>query len=275
MRRYLIILSLILVALAGSYYLVMKDGIWVKHFRTTETVNIDKMKNVDLTGIDRLRISGSNLIIFSDLKKKLSHIKGPIYILDLTGNGHMYYKGYPTNFFGLKKQRPGITYRLRQFLVNGFKPFDESLMRNEQEEAIQNGFLHKFLFLERRGVPTPEMVDQFISFVKELPKDAWVHLHCLAGKGRTTSVMVMMDILKNGRQVKLEDIVKRHHIMGGVDLFDTTVWDNGTYNEGQLLRRKEFIVNFYTYVNDPHGYGIHSWTEWCEKKNVNPSAPLY
>lgn len=275
MRRYIILFGLFLVALAGSYYLIMKDGIWVKHFRSTELVASDKLKNVDMTGIEKLRISGSNLIIFSDLKKKLSHIDGPIYILDLTGNGHTYYKEYPTTFLGLKKTRPGITFLLRQLLVNGFDPFEQELMEKEQVVAEKNGFLHKHLFLERRGVPTPEMVDQLMGFIKEIPQNSWVHLHCLAGKGRTTSVMVMMDIIKNGRQVELEDIVKRHHLMGGVDLFDTTVWDNGTYSQDQLTLRKDFIVNFYNYVNDPQGYGIHSWQEWCVKNQINPSAPLY
>lgn len=275
MRRYLTFFGLGFTVLAGSYYLLMKDSIWLKHYRSTESIAIDKKTNVDVTGLDNLRISGSNLIIFSDLKRKLSHISGPIYILDLTGNGHTYYKGYPTNFLGLKKDHPGITFRLRQLMVNGFRPFDKSDMQKEQDVAIQNGFLHKFLHLERRGVPTPEMVDQLIGFIQELPKDGWIHLHCLAGKGRTTSVMVMVDILKNGRQVKLEDIVQRHHLMGGVDLFDTVVWDNGTYSQDQLTKRKEFIENFYSFVNDPDGYGIHSWMEWCTKNNVNPSAPLY
>jgi hypothetical protein len=274
MRRYLL-LGIFLISLSGSYYLIMRDGLWVKHYRTTENVTINKSENVNLRGVEKLRISGSNLIIFSDLKRKLSHITGPIYILDLTGNGHSYYKDYPTTFLGMKKPHPGIVYLLRRFIINGFAPLDLSQVQKEHLVAEKNGFKHQYLSLERRGVPTPEMVDQLINFLKDLPKDAWIHLHCLAGKGRTTSVMVMIDILKNGRFVKLEDIVKRHHLMGGVDLFDTQVWENGTYTQEQLTRRKEFIVNFYQYVNDPSGYGIHSWREWCDKNHINPSAPLY
>jgi hypothetical protein len=275
MRRFFFLSIVILGVLSSGYYFLMRDSIWVKHYRSTHQITQSIKGQVDLTGLEELRVSGSNLIIFPDLQAKLKDVSGPIYILDLTNGSHRYYKDYPLTFLGINKNNPSLTYRLRRLLAIQSFEIPEEQTASEEEMAKKYGFNHHFLKLERRGVPTPEMIDQLLSFLKNVPKDAWIHVHCLAGKGRTTSIMVMIDILRNASRVKLEDIVKRHYLLGGVDLFDTTVWDNGTYTQEQLTKRKEFIIHFHRYVTDPQGYGSISWQQWCHNNNINPSAALY
>lgn len=43
---------------------------------------------------------------------------------------------------------------------------------------------------------SPENIDEFIKLYKSLPKDAWLHFHCEAGKGRTTTFLAMYDMMK-------------------------------------------------------------------------------
>lgn len=49
---------------------------------------------------------------------------------------------------------------------------------------------------DRHG-PDDDTVNAFVTFVKTLPEDVWLHFHCLAGEGRTTTFMVIYDILRN------------------------------------------------------------------------------
>jgi hypothetical protein len=46
-----------------------------------------------------------------------------------------------------------------------------------------------------------------------LPENAWAHFHCEAGLGRTTTFMVLYDMLRNANRVSLEDIVQRQKIL--------------------------------------------------------------
>lgn len=96
--------------------------------------------------------------------------------------------------------------------------------------------------------PADEIIDQFVCFVKALPKDAWVHFHCHGGSGRTTTFLVMYDIIRNGPHVNLKDIED---------------W----LNVG-ALKRLDIIEKFYLYVQDPDGYLSRSWTEWLNLKKA-------
>ena len=42
-----------------------------------------------------------------------------------------------------------------------------------------------------------DMINYFLDFVKNQPKDSWLHFHCKEGIGRTTTFMIMYDIIKN------------------------------------------------------------------------------
>ena len=70
--------------------------------------------------------------------------------------------------------------------------------------------------------PEPEEVDAFLAWQKTLPKDAWLHFHCQAGKGRTTAYMIMRDIWLNGQKDSLETICARQHALGGQDVLHMT-----------------------------------------------------
>lgn len=64
----------------------------------------------------------------------------------------------------------------------------------------------------------PKLIDEYIDFVDSLPEGTWLHVHCMQGRIRTTLFMVIYDIHRNAKQVPLDDILKRHAQLGGIDL---------------------------------------------------------
>jgi hypothetical protein len=264
------------VIFVSFWYWIMADAIWMSYFRTCQDPVTQSLKGVNLQGLKDLPVSGSNRLLLDDLQKKLRHVEGPIYVVDLTGGGQTYYQGkYPIDFLGLDSKHPELLqYKLRRWFVMGNAPYDPNLFVDEKTVVESYGYTYVDLYQKRRETPAGDMVDRLIQLVKNLPKGAHLHLHCRGGKGRTTSIMVLIDIIINGREVALEDIVKRHYLLGGINLFDTKVWKNGTYTKDQLNRRKEFIENFYDYVNDPEGYDHMSWVDWCDDNDIDEFAKL-
>ncbi len=192
-----------------KYYLnVMSEGIWVRKFRSSHdpqpTRDVkEKFSNpMNLDGLSNNHASGSNRPIFTDLKKRLSHVKGKIYVIDLTGGDQTYLHGkYPLDFLGFTDKNPyKFDLRLRRFLINGFGEINPKDYVPEEVAAHNHGFEYIKFFNERRKPPSGDIVDDIIKLVESLGEDDWIHFHCLGGKGRTTVALTMVDILKNGKK---------------------------------------------------------------------------
>jgi hypothetical protein len=244
---------LIFVLLGAAAYGLLHKEFWLDRFRSSETFDIDSQHAVNTNHLKELRISGSSRLIFSDLKKHLSTVQGPVYIIDLTGGGEQYYYGYTAGFFKATKGKPNIIHLLRRLLLTGSMKIDVSALQKEEEIVQRHGYHYKSFLIVRRSPPSEQTMHDIVEFIEALPKEAWLHVHCFAGKGRTTMFMIMVDIIKNHATVPLEDIVKRQYLLGGIDLFDTTVWKNGSYTKEELEARKNFIIRFHQYVKNRQG----------------------
>lgn len=66
--------------------------------------------------------------------------------------------------------------------------------------------------------PTPQMLDMFINTIYSIPQDAWVILHCHAGKGRTTLAMVIIQMIRDNPDIDFEKILEENLQLGGIDL---------------------------------------------------------
>jgi protein tyrosine phosphatase len=131
----------------------------------------------------------------------------------------------------------------------------------EEELVTKYGYGYYRIFVTDGNRPTDEEVDDFINFYKKLSHNTWLHFHCKAGKGRTTTFMVMYDMMYNYDKASRDDIVRRQFLIGGIDLTHTT---DEIYKTEKPQERMEFVKKFYEYCrqNGPD-YKI-LWSEWIK-----------
>jgi hypothetical protein len=115
-----------------------------------------------------------------------------------------------------------------------------------------------------RDRPDDAEVDRFVRFVRELPNDQWLHFHCKAGHGRTTTFMAMYDMMRNAKKVSQADILKRQYLLGGIDL--TTDPEKTDWRYSGAVDRRKFLEKFHQYCKANDDGFRTSWSEWLAKQ---------
>lgn len=110
--------------------------------------------------------------------------------------------------------------------------------------------------------PSDSIVDQFLELVDSLNADQWLHFHCSAGKGRSSTFLVMYDILKNARHTSLNDILSRQKRIGGSDFLCPV--DRTSWKYMYLLARRDFLARFYQYCLTDRSL---PWSHWITTNN--------
>ena len=265
MRRFLrgrnILIGSVVILIVGLLYLLSTDEYSQANFRTMQDT-ISSSKKVDLTGLREIQASGGPSINFPDLKKKLAHIKKQIIIVDAMRQYHGYVKKTPTTFFAYERPEPDWRHLLRRLIFTGTLQICSESIIPEAEMAKKYGFGYKKIKIDSKVLTPDKSVDEFIAFFDHLPDNIWVHFHCRLGKGRTSMMLIMLDIMKNAPKVALKDIVKRQHLLGSENLFNTVARSSGTYYSITLTRRKQFIENFYEFICQRKAGGIERWSDW-------------
>lgn len=254
--------------------------------------------------LDNLKMSASGqpaanslLILYNELRQKTD---GNIYIVDLREESHGFANGFAVSYYEEKnlanffKSRSQIeTIEIEQltdlldrqidFLPLGnadkkiYKPVNlfVKAVATEHQKADEFGFIYVRFPVTDMLFPTPEVVDQFINFVSSLRETDWVHFHCHAGHGRTTTFMVMYEILKHPEITlgenpteELEKICRRNAELGGSDLLKFNDGDkNDYYVQAQNSRAAE-LRKFYDYiVKVNRGYISISWSDYVRQGN--------
>ena len=98
-------------------------------------------------------------------------------------------------------------------------------------------------FLADHSPPTKQQARNFVRFVNSLSKKTWLYFHCRAGMGRTTTFLVMYDIIKKGHHTPLSTILKRQALVGGKKL--RSLPPKNTYKYSLAAQRLTFIRWFY------------------------------
>jgi protein-tyrosine phosphatase len=126
----------------------------------------------------------------------------------------------------------------------------------EEKAVIDCGMQYKRYAVRDGGVPTPETVDDFVGFIKNKPDDLHLHFHCHAGEGRTTTFMVLYQIMNNQNNLSLDQILSYQYNIGGIVLG----------NDGYRL---DFLDSFYEYIqeNKASNYSI-PYSQWIVKDNI-------
>ena len=239
-------------------------------------------------GLDSLRISGSRFFSQPELGKILNNLPAKnVVILDLRGEAHGYLNGNAMSWYSAYKR---INFGKNAAQVEALEKnlladlngktvevaklgkdksiVSTSLMQvretlSEKELAALSGVKYCRIPVSDYTPPTAENVEQFLAFYKALPADAWIHLHCEAGEGRTTTFMSMIDMLKNADKVSYDDIMIRQWLLGGQDIRNATdkdPWKNEAYKG-----RAAFTRQFYAYVKENPSFE-RSWSDWLKSQ---------
>jgi hypothetical protein len=235
---------------------------------------IPSSESVDLTGLRELPYVGGPLTPLPDLKKRLEHIKEPKIIVDGVHGKYGYVFGVPDSYLAYHQASPSWRSYIWRLFYTGTLKSQPSLIVPGAEAARLYGFDYRSFRIGSKYISQDEDINEFVSFFDTLPENVCLYFHCIHGKGRTSMMLVMADIIKNAPKVALADIIKRQHLIGSVDLFDTTSWTRSTYATKMLENRKKFIENFYDFICQRKTGGVQLWSEWNKQKKVATRANL-
>lgn len=207
-----------------------------KHFRTTN--KIISSPSLNLIGLKKLHVLASGQFSAKQLQKIKNQIRAPITIVDLRQESHGFINGLPfswrkgkynwanldkdseeierteNNLLHLLKKEKKVCIYLRVNAANQMCVSPQHV-QSERELAKSLGLNYIRFYVPDHRPPTKRQAREFVHFVKTLPKNTWLYIHCNAGRGRTTTYMVFYDILRNGRIVPLKEILYRQHLLGG------------------------------------------------------------
>lgn len=243
-------------------------------------------------GLDSLHMSGSaepsqaGMKVLYDKLRQTAPERAELYMIDCRQETHFYVEGCsvswhtPGNMANKKRAPERIVMDIDQRMADlkgektTFIPLggDErhfaemtvvpAELASEERVAEAAGFHYVHLFATDGQWPGPGVIDKFIEMLQGLPDNYWLHFHCLAGQGRTTTFMCLYDIWMNPF-VPVEDVVRRQYLLGGMNLFDEESSDVG-YREIQQKRRA-MIPLFQKYVLAlKSGDTSQAWSDWLE-----------
>ena len=264
-----------------------------KRFRTAQYPLTKAAWTPSTEGLATLRVSGSANPGRNEFKPLLQTLKtaagqGPVYIVDLRQESHGYLDNETVSWYG-KDNRSNVGLSTAAILQDeaqrlaaakgktvtatafgwgkpkGNKTFTVTSTETEAAAVQAAGGRYVRFTLTDMLAPQPDQVDAFLKFYKHLPKDAWLHFHCQAGMGRTTTFMTMADMLRNADRVPVEDIAARQYLLKGVNLLEGGKLDSDDWHELAAVDRARFIKYFYDYVQ-AYPKLNKSWSSWLTAK---------
>lgn len=271
------------------------DGL--RNFRmvTDDWLNDSRGREPTRRGLEELRASASAQPSITALKSLYEKIHGfepnaQIFLLDLRQESHGFVNSVPVSWYkehnaanAGKTSREVERDESERFknlrgTETTFEPMGNDdkqrlkpvtmvarFMETEREASEKIGFTYKRYAAADMQFPAPELVDDFIIFVATLPDNAWLHFHCHAGHGRTTSFLVMYDILKNP-DLPLEEICRRQYLLGGTNLLLEPAGND--WGAKMARDRAKKIRLFYDFVQGTRSEQIGlQWSEWIAGKS--------
>ena len=264
-----------------------------RNFRTTDdALKASVGKTASTTGLINLHASGSGEFTADNLKLLLARMHGPVTIFDLRQETHIFANGLPVSWFATRdwgnvgRSQTEIE-EAEAAWVQSLGPGSETAVRpghlvkkGNAESAVPQQVIVKEASIERDLVssagasyvrvavtdhtrPLNEAVDRFIVAVRALPENAWAHFHCEAGLGRTTTFMVLYDMLRNATHVSLENIVRRQKLLGyNYDVLCPAGPAN--WKAPYMEDRIAFVRAFYDYARANPSGRPQLWSEWLK-----------
>ncbi len=263
-----------------------------RNFRTTDdSLEANSGQKIPVsTGLADLHASGGGEFTTDGFKLLLGRTRGPVTVFDLRQETHIFVNGLPISWFathdwanvgrthneieadeaarvkslkagskivvhpGAAIKKPGATSSAPENVTVEHASTERDIVEPNRAAYVR-------LTVTDHARPLDEEVDRFILAVRTMPKNGWAHFHCEAGRGRTTTFMVLYDMLRNANRVSLEDIVRRQQLLG----YDYDVLrpaDPGNWKAPYTDDRIAFVRAFYRYAHANPGGQPQLWSEW-------------
>lgn len=253
-----------------------------------------------LDGYSAVKSSGSSQFCLGDqLRRLFSNINDPFVMVDLRMESHGFIDKLAVCFFcpknwDLLRTAPdqiesreeadfaGLTGPQRLYhKIKGtewliFKRIVSFSRAMTERQAMEAANIH----YERIPIPDHQRprdteVEQLLDLFKRYP-DHWMHFHCKAGKGRTTTAMIMRDMWLNAKKISAADIIMRNSIFGAVDLLDLRKLRD-SYRLPFAQERMVFLYAFYKFCLSKQPSWllfINTNLQLLVQKYVRPFNPL-
>ena len=258
-----------------------------KNFRMFSPFSPFELTNICTKGLEKFQASASGQFSLSSLNFIKSNLpQKKIIIVDLREESHGFLDGTAISWYtdrdwmNLGKSLSEIiadeNSRLSQIKNKGFYNLavnEMSLLRkihvSTNEESIVRSFGWDYIRLPITDHcrPTDAVVEQILQIFKKQSPDDWFHFHCSAGKGRSSTLMVMYDIFYNCKDVALVEILKRQASIGGIDF--TSEPNQEVWKYPYLKERIEFLEHFYDFCLKNEDNFVQSWTEWATQRQLS------
>ncbi len=274
-----------------------------KNFRSPVFYKPAKPQDLNNTGFNQLTISGSAQYSWPELQEMVKYVhnrhKVPydhIYVLDLREEPHGFFNDAavswyygPLSYQQNKETDAVIASELRR--IEQVRSFPNTfaykvkktergvaggksvsiepvrILMREREAVLSLGAQYKRLPVTDHFRPQSTDIDDFVDWVKTLPQNAWIHMKCRGGKGRTTTFMALFDIIQNPK-VPVDSILERHKLLGGVDLSRKKIKKGQEWKLRLNNDRVNIIKHFYAYRNAPESWGKIPFSTWIIKQGI-------
>lgn len=134
-------------------------------------------------------------------------------------------------------------------------------VQSEEEVILSQGASYLRLPITDHCRPNDETVQEIVNLLQNREYD-WFHFHCSAGKGRSSTLMVMYDMILNAKKVSLKDIFQRQHSIGGVNFMSEPNPELWKYPH--LKERILFLVAFYHFCQESDANFTEKWSHWAK-----------
>ncbi len=244
-------------------------------------------------GLDQLFASASNqfsekgfLALQELLQSSASY--NELIVIDLREESHGFFNGFPVSWYcGLNndgnanktieqidcdenERLQSLALQLDIINIGTFRAHNILTPYNFISSRTEKDFMETLIGTSYIRLPVPDhkhpsddIVDKFLNIVNERKPGQWLHLHCRGGKGRTTTFLVLLDIIKNANQVSLNDILHRQFILDGSNLQAPHLKEE---RKEVSENRLKFIERFYDYCR-LHPDFVIKWSEWNKQNH--------